>query len=95
MTWNVPSNIRIEHGKHRRNVSLCKIFISFPNNHRVLLAHRLVPLFNQNVSHDNFPQFALKVLWFAHVLTDIEYEIEPAGEAVASIRYPHQQFALE
>jgi hypothetical protein len=29
------------------------------------------------------------------VLTDIEYEIEPAGEAVACVRYPHQQFALE
>jgi NAD(P)-dependent dehydrogenase (short-subunit alcohol dehydrogenase family) len=30
-----------------------------------------------------------------HVLRDIQYEIEPAGEAVASVRYPHQQFALE
>jgi hypothetical protein len=28
-------------------------------------------------------------------LADIDYEIEPAGEVVASIRYPHQQFALE
>jgi hypothetical protein len=27
--------------------------------------------------------------------SDIEYEIEPAVEAVAGIRYPHQQFALE
>jgi hypothetical protein len=26
---------------------------------------------------------------FAHALTDIEYEIEPTGEAVASVRYPH------
>jgi len=31
----------------------------------------------------------------AHVLTDIEYEIEPAVEVVASVRYPHQQFGLE
>jgi hypothetical protein len=30
-----------------------------------------------------------------HVLRDIQYEIEPAGEAVASVRYLHQQFALE
>jgi hypothetical protein len=29
------------------------------------------------------------------VLTDVEHEIEPAGEAVAGICYPHQQFALE
>jgi hypothetical protein len=43
MTWNMPSNIRIEHGKHRRNVSLCKVFVSFPNNHRVAVAHRVVP----------------------------------------------------
>jgi hypothetical protein len=28
-------------------------------------------------------------------LTDIEYEIEPAVEIVASVRYPHQQFGLE
>jgi hypothetical protein len=28
-------------------------------------------------------------------ISDLEYEIEPASEAVASIRYPHQQFALE
>ncbi len=26
----------------------------------------------------------------AQVLADIEYEIEPAGEVVASVRYPHQ-----
>ncbi len=26
----------------------------------------------------------------AHVLTDIEYEIEPAVEGVASVRYLHQ-----
>jgi hypothetical protein len=95
MTWNVRSNIRIKHGKHRRNVSLCKIFVGFPNNHRVLLAHRLVPPFIR-ISHTTIPpRFALRVVWFAHVLTDIEHEIEPAGEAVASIRYPHQQFALE
>ena len=31
----------------------------------------------------------------AQVLADIQDEIEPAGEAVACIRYPHQQFALE
>jgi len=31
----------------------------------------------------------------AHVLMDIEYEIEPAVEVVASVRYPHQQFGLE
>jgi hypothetical protein len=31
----------------------------------------------------------------AHVLTDIEYEIVSAGEVVAGVRYPHQQFALE
>jgi hypothetical protein len=31
----------------------------------------------------------------AHVLTDIEHEIEPAGEAVAGVCYPHQQFGLE
>ena len=30
-----------------------------------------------------------------HVLTDIEYEIEPAVEVIASVRYPHQQFGLE
>jgi hypothetical protein len=29
------------------------------------------------------------------LLTDIEYEVEAAGEVLASIRYPHQQFALE
>jgi hypothetical protein len=28
-------------------------------------------------------------------LFDIEYEIELAGEAVASVGYPHQQFSLE
>jgi hypothetical protein len=28
-------------------------------------------------------------------LTNIEYEIEPAGQTVASIRDPHEQFALE
>jgi hypothetical protein len=28
-------------------------------------------------------------------LTDIEHEIEPAGETVAGIRYAHKQFALE
>ena len=31
----------------------------------------------------------------AHALTDIEYEIEPAVEVVASVRHPHQQFGLE
>jgi len=35
----------------------------------------------------------LLLLSDAHLLTDIEYEIEPAG--IASVRYPHQQFALE
>jgi hypothetical protein len=30
-----------------------------------------------------------------HVLTHVEYEIEPAVEVVASVRYPHQQFGLE
>ena len=30
-----------------------------------------------------------------NVLTDVEHEIESTGEAVASVRYPHQQFALE
>ena len=28
-------------------------------------------------------------------LADVEYEIEPADEVFASIRYPHQQFTLE
>jgi hypothetical protein len=28
-------------------------------------------------------------------ISDIEYEIEPAVESVATVRYPHQQFALE
>jgi hypothetical protein len=28
-------------------------------------------------------------------LTHIEYEIEPAVEVVASVRYPHQQFGLK
>ncbi len=29
------------------------------------------------------------------VLTDVEYEIEPAGESIPGVRYLHQQFAPE
>jgi hypothetical protein len=28
-------------------------------------------------------------------LTDTEYEIEPAGETLASVGYTHKQFSLE
>ena len=31
----------------------------------------------------------------ANLLTNIEHEIEPTGETVAGVSYPHQQFTLK
>src|SRR5258706_10239246 len=39
MTGNVPGDARVEGRKHRRDVSLRRIFVGFANSHRIRIAH--------------------------------------------------------
>src|SRR5262249_43829778 len=44
MTGNVPRDVWVKYLEHRRDVSVCKVFVGFANDCRIRLAHRSPPL---------------------------------------------------